>query len=105
MSSGKSNKSSKGIKRKEKEDDKPTSSSAGKADTNDKRVCAGGREFEISDSPLFTLIKAAATVNPKQFALPFEMTLPVCFPGEPKSMSGLLFVMLASIFYVYSSFS
>ncbi|XP_045584379.1 PHD finger protein 12 [Procambarus clarkii] len=85
VSSGKSNKSSKGIKRKEKEDDKPTSSSAGKADTNDKRVCAGGREFEISDSPLFTLIKAAATVNPKQFALPFEMTLPVCFPGEPKN--------------------
>ncbi|XP_042240083.1 PHD finger protein 12-like isoform X2 [Homarus americanus] len=84
VSSGKSNKSAKGIKRKDKEEEKPTSA-AGKSETNDKRVCAGGREFEVSDSPLFTLIKAAATVNPKQFTLPFEMTLPVCFPGEPKS--------------------
>lgn len=56
-----------------------------KSDAADKRVCSGGREFEISNSPLFTLIKAAAAVNPKQFTLPFEMTLPACFlPGEPK---------------------
>lgn len=90
VSSGKSNKSSKGVKRKDKEDDKPSSSTSasGKSEAsekNEKRVCAGGREFEISDSPLFTLIKAAATVNPKQFTLPYEMTLPVCFPGEPKN--------------------
>lgn len=84
VSSGKSNKSAKGIKRKDKEDDKPTTSVTGRSDANDKRVCAGGREYEISDSPLATLIKAAAAINPKQFTLPFEMTLPVCFPGEPK---------------------
>lgn len=88
VSSGKSNKSSKGIKRKEKDEEKPSSSVPGKYDPNEKRVCSGGREFEISDSPLFTLIKAAASVNPKQFTLPYEMTLPVCFPGEPKNPAG-----------------
>lgn len=84
MSSGKSNKSSKGIKRKEKEEDKATHSGLGKSETNDKRVCSGGKEFEVSDSPLLTLVKAAATINPTQFALPTEMLLPSSFPGEAK---------------------
>lgn len=85
VSSGKSNKSAKGIKRKEKEDDKATLASLGKSETNDKRVCSGGKEFEVSDSPLLTLVKAAASINPTQFALPSEMLLPSSFPGEAKS--------------------
>ncbi|KAK3871172.1 hypothetical protein Pcinc_023666 [Petrolisthes cinctipes] len=78
VSSGKSNKSNKGLKRKEKEESTSNNN-------NDKRVCSGGREFEVTDSPLLTLVKAAATINPKQFILPYEMTLPASFPGEPKS--------------------
>ncbi|CAL4060416.1 unnamed protein product, partial [Meganyctiphanes norvegica] len=85
VSSGKSTKSTKGVKRKEKEEEKPVPNKI--HDINEKRVCAGGREFEISDSPLSTLIKAAASVNPKQFTLPYEMTLPIVFPGEPKPAS------------------
>ncbi|XP_063883158.1 PHD finger protein 12-like isoform X2 [Scylla paramamosain] len=88
VSSGKSNKSAKGIKRKEKEDDKPTHSALAKSETNDKRVCSGGREFEVSDSPLLTLVKAAAAINPTQFALPPEMLLPSSFPGEAKLSKG-----------------
>lgn len=84
VSSGKSNKSAKGIKRKEKEEDKATHSGLGKSETNDKRVCSGGKEFEVSDSPLLTLVKAAAAVNPTQFSLPPEMLLPSSFPGEAK---------------------
>ncbi|KAK7079830.1 PHD finger protein 12, partial [Halocaridina rubra] len=88
VSSGKSNKSSKGVKRKDKDEEKSSSSVASRLDLNEKKVCSSGREFEISDSPLSTLIKAAASVNPKQFNLPYEMTLPVYFPGEPKHAIG-----------------
>lgn len=54
-----------------------------KKEENEK-VLAGGREMQVSDTPLTTLIKAAASINPKQFSLPYEMTLPCNFPGEPK---------------------
>ena len=73
-SSGKSTKSTKGVKKKD--------NILAKKDEN--IVCVGGRQFEISDSPLSTLIKAAASMNPTQFSLPYEMTLPIPFPGEPK---------------------
>ncbi|XP_050702212.1 PHD finger protein 12-like [Eriocheir sinensis] len=88
VSSGKSNKSAKGIKRKEKEDDKGALAALGKSEVNDKRVCSGGKEFEVSDSPLLTLVKAAASINPTQFALPTEMQLPSSFPGEAKMNKG-----------------
>ncbi|XP_076030650.1 PHD finger protein 12 isoform X2 [Oratosquilla oratoria] len=111
VSSGKSNKSAKGVKKKEKEEEKFSQNSASsgssssassscssssssvtstsslviKRDDNEKRIWTSGREMEVSDSPLFTLVKAAATVNPKTFYLPYEMTLPVPFPGTAKS--------------------
>ena len=50
------------------------------------KVIAGGREIEVSNTPLATLIRAAASINPKQFELPYEMTLPSNFPGEPKGI-------------------
>ena len=91
-----------GTKRKERDDDaagagkKPQPQPAvscprDECQESSSKVCKAG-EGEEGDSggaaartPFQSLIRHAITSNPKQFTLPYPLTVPIAFPGESKS--------------------
>lgn len=48
------------------------------------KVMVSGREMELTDTPFLSLVRQAVITNPKQFALPFNYSVPIAFPGESK---------------------
>ena len=60
------------------------------------KLQAGGRQVEYDASVFASLIMEAATNNPKEFELPYTLTVPIAFPGDSK---GQTFCQRISFFF------